>query len=105
MTSIFTRSLSSGALGYLAVALREGAEQSWFAASVRVHVGDQVRAGDALGKLGSSGNSTEPHLLFRVCDKPDPLMCAGIPLNFSNVTVQWAGLPHPLQRRDVVLAK
>ncbi|MFL6554318.1 MAG: M23 family metallopeptidase [Chthoniobacterales bacterium] len=44
--------------------MREGAEQSWFAASVRVHVGDQVRAGDAIGKLGSSGNSTEPHLLF-----------------------------------------
>src|SRR5205823_13424019 len=82
-------------LGYLAVALRECAEQSWFAAIVRVHVGDQVRAGDAIGKLGSSGNSTEPHLLFRVCDKPDPLMCVGIPLNFSNVTVQWSGLPCP----------
>jgi len=73
--------------------------------SVRVLVGDQVKTGDVLGKLGSSGNSTEPHLHFHVCDKPDPLMCAGIPVNFSNITIQWADLPRPIQSGDVVLAK
>ncbi|HZR06568.1 MAG TPA: M23 family metallopeptidase [Candidatus Udaeobacter sp.] len=73
--------------------------------SVRVHVGDQVISGDVIGKLGSSGNSTEPHLHFHVCDKPDPLMCAGIPVNFSNVTIQWADLPRPVQSGDVVIAK
>ena len=36
--------------------------------SVRVHVDDQVKTGDVIGKLGSSGNSTEPHLHFHVCD-------------------------------------
>jgi murein DD-endopeptidase MepM/ murein hydrolase activator NlpD len=73
--------------------------------SVCVHIGDQVKAGDLIGKLGSSGNSTEPHLHFHVCDKPDPLMSAGIPMNFSNVTIQWADLPRPIQSGDVVIAK
>jgi murein DD-endopeptidase MepM/ murein hydrolase activator NlpD len=73
--------------------------------SVLVHVGDEIKAGDVIGKLGSSGNSTEPHLHFHVCDKSDPLMCAGIPVNFSNVTIQWADLPRPIQSGDVVIAK
>jgi hypothetical protein len=26
-------------------------------------------------------------------------MCAGIPVNFSNITIQWADLPRPIQKR------
>ena len=73
--------------------------------SLRVRVGDQIKAGEVVGKLGSSGNSTEPHLHFHVCDQPDPLMCAGIPVNFSNITIQWADLPRPIQSGDIVIAK
>src|SRR6516164_728773 len=36
---------------------------------------------------------------------PDPLMCAGIPVNFSNITIQWADLPRPIQSGDIVIAK
>jgi hypothetical protein len=32
-------------------------------------------------------------------------MCAGIPVNFGNVTIQWADLPRPIQSGDVVIAK
>jgi hypothetical protein len=73
--------------------------------SVRVHKGDAVKAGDVIGKLGSSGNSTEPHLHFQLTDKGDSLMAAGIPVNFSNITIQWADVPRPIQSGDVVIAR
>ena len=42
--------------------------------TIAVKVGDSVRASERLAKLGDSGNSTEPHLHFHICDGPDPLL-------------------------------
>jgi len=39
--------------------------------SVMVEVGDEVACGDALGMMGSSGNSTMPHLHFEVSQGMD----------------------------------
>ena len=79
-----------------------GGEYSLYAhmqkGSLRVKEGEAVHAGDVLGRLGSSGNSSEPHLHFQLCDRPDPLMCAGIPIRFSNAD-------NPLASGDVVTAK
>ncbi len=73
--------------------------------SVRVHVGETVASGQIVGKLGSSGNSTEPHLHFQVCDGPSPLECAGMPVTFEGVTLPLADLPRPLQTGDFVRAR
>jgi murein DD-endopeptidase MepM/ murein hydrolase activator NlpD len=69
-----------------------------------VRVGDRIKAGAPLGRLGSSGNATEPHLHFQVCDAPDPLACAGIPIQFQGVELPYADYPRPLQSGDVVVA-
>ncbi|MBI1357698.1 MAG: peptidoglycan DD-metalloendopeptidase family protein [Acidobacteria bacterium] len=47
--------------------------------SLRVKPGDAVKRGQALGLVGNSGNSTEPHLHFHVSDGPSPLGSQGIP--------------------------
>ncbi|HEY3784320.1 MAG TPA: M23 family metallopeptidase [Steroidobacteraceae bacterium] len=73
--------------------------------SVLVRVGQSVRESEPLGRLGSSGNSTEPHLHFQLCDRPAPLQCAGIPIAFKQIEIPWADLPRPLQSGDVLIAR
>jgi hypothetical protein len=47
--------------------------------SLRVKVGDRVRRGQVLGRLGNSGNSDAPHIHFHLCDANSPLGCEGLP--------------------------
>ena len=73
--------------------------------SVRVRAGESVAAGAFLGRLGSSGNSTEPHLHFQLCSGLNALQCNGMPVGFSNIRVLWAERDRALQSGDVVIAK
>lgn len=73
--------------------------------SVKVRVGQAVKAGDVLAAVGSSGSSTEPHLHFHVCDGPSALNCVGKPAMFSNVEIPMALLPAPIQSGDIVETK
>lgn len=75
--------------------------------SVRVQVGDTVTAGDPIAKLGGSGNALiEPHLHFHVCDRPTPLACAGIPVEFANLELPFVSfVTRPVQSGDIVIAE
>jgi peptidase M23-like protein len=72
--------------------------------SLRVKSGDEVKAGEPVGRLGSSGNSTAPHLHFQLCDGPDPLDCAGIPIAFKGIDLPLGDFPRPVQSGDIVVA-
>ncbi|WP_433034069.1 M23 family metallopeptidase [Actinomycetospora sp. CA-053990] len=51
-------------------------------------VGQQLRRGQVLGKLGNSGNTDAPHLHFHVMDRPDPLASNGLPFEFDTFTLE-----------------
>ncbi|MBA3537817.1 MAG: M23 family metallopeptidase [Tatlockia sp.] len=56
--------------------------------SLKVKVGDQVTAGQVIGKLGNSGNSSEPHLHFHMVDKASALAANGIPYGFDHFNLR-----------------
>jgi murein DD-endopeptidase MepM/ murein hydrolase activator NlpD len=47
--------------------------------SVRVHVGTRVSAGEVIGLLGNTGQSTAPHLHFQITDGQSVLASEGVP--------------------------
>jgi hypothetical protein len=56
--------------------------------SMTVKVGDRVRTGQVLAKLGNTGNSTQPHLHFHIMDSPSPLGSNGLPYRFTRFSVR-----------------
>jgi hypothetical protein len=74
--------------------------------SVAVSRGRQLRAGQMVGRVGHTGNSTAPHLHFQLMDSADPLRARGVPCAFAEYLVErdgrWRrverGIPHRHQR-------
>ena len=60
--------------------------------SIRVRADDLVRAGDVLGQVGTSGNSSEPHLHFHVTDGPSALASNGLPYLLRTFTAARRGV-------------
>jgi murein DD-endopeptidase MepM/ murein hydrolase activator NlpD len=60
--------------------------------SVTVQPGDVVRAGDSLGKVGNSGNTTEPHVHIQAQNRADLTApdLVSRPMRFTNVLVDGA---------------
>lgn len=52
--------------------------------TVSVEEGDTVEAGEALGKVGNSGNSSEPHIHFQVSDSQDFEEMSSIRIQFES---------------------
>lgn len=52
--------------------------------SIKVKAGDKVRAGDALGLVGNSGNTSEPHIHIHLQDSLKDYSGEGIPMYFHN---------------------
>ncbi|HEY9555688.1 MAG TPA: M23 family metallopeptidase [Acidimicrobiales bacterium] len=55
--------------------------------SLLVGVGDRVQAGQQLGEVGNSGNSSEPHLHVQLMDSPHVTAAAGVPFRWSDIEI------------------
>jgi hypothetical protein len=60
--------------------------------SVAVRAGERVRRGQVLGRVGTSGNSSEPHLHFQVTDGASPLASNGLPYVLSRFASTQRGV-------------
>jgi hypothetical protein len=68
--------------------------------SIRVKMGDQVHAGEVIAHLGNTGNSSEPHLHFQLCDAPSFIKSQGLPFaidKFTHVEYKLTGNPGETQ--------
>lgn len=55
--------------------------------SIKVKIGDLVKEGDILGKVGNSGNTQGPHIHFQVQSGPDFSYSKGIIITFKNAYI------------------
>jgi murein DD-endopeptidase MepM/ murein hydrolase activator NlpD len=66
--------------------------------SVRVKPGQHVKAGQEIGRCGSSGNATEPHLHVQLMNASDFWKAEGLPLPFTNLLVDGK----PVEKAELV---
>jgi len=71
--------------------------------SLRVKVGDHVRAGQPVGLAGNSGNTTQPHVHVHLMNGPAMPDADGLPMSFSDFVVDGRPVARAeLQRGQVV---
>jgi hypothetical protein len=69
--------------------------------SVAVKQGDRVKAGDIIGKLGNSGNTTAPHLHFAILDKANFFAGRSLPYVIDSFTYAGTAKPSDLTTLNI----
>jgi murein DD-endopeptidase MepM/ murein hydrolase activator NlpD len=64
--------------------------------TVAVKVGQRVRTGRVLAKLGNSGNTTAPHLHLVITDRPQFISATSLPFVIDRYTLQGDVTPEDL---------
>jgi murein DD-endopeptidase MepM/ murein hydrolase activator NlpD len=70
--------------------------------SVTVKAGDQLAAGQIFAAVGTSGNSTQPHLHFQLCDRPELGACQSLPVAFDGIRLPIEQTMRAVQSGDFV---
>ena len=60
--------------------------------SIQVSVGQRVKKGEVIGRVGHSGNSFAPHLHFQLMDSSDIATANGLPLAFEQYDIFKNGI-------------
>lgn len=79
--------------------------------SVAVRPGERVAAGDVLGEVGNTGNSSEPHLHVHLMDRAHPQAASGLAMTWrgldydatdeaQRVVLNWGEGPKPTAQPD-----
>ncbi len=79
---------------YVIIAFKDGTEALMMhlqANSVVVKVGDHVKAGEPIGKIGMSGYTCGPHLHFQVQRTCNSWWCTSVPANFAKYADPYTG--------------
>jgi len=68
--------------------------------SLRVQVGDQVRAGETIGACGNTGNSSEPHVHAQLMDRRSLWSAQGLPMAFAGISVDGVAAADTMPAND-----
>src|SRR5262249_10535530 len=73
--------------------------------SIRVTLGQQVKQGEVVARLGNPGNASGPHLHFHICDSNNLNGSQGLPYVFERFELegmQSSGRPRPADAKRTV---